>query len=683
MRLAQRLRVAQPDKIMSRSSIEKRLQQLRGEIRRHERLYYVENNPEVSDYEFDQLVDELKEIESQHPELITADSPTQRVGEQPVEGFPTATHRTSMISLDNSYSFDELEEFDARVRKIIGDRSIEYIAELKIDGSSVSIVYEHGRLARGVTRGDGTRGDIVTANIRTIRSVPLTLPQRYSTLPYMEVRGEVYLSRAKFQEINEAQEEAGLELFANPRNAAAGSLRLKDPKLAASRKLDVFIYSLLPEGRPLATNQWELFEMLRDMGFKINPNRSRCRSLKEVKEYCNLWEERRDSLDYEIDGVVVKVNDFNLRQELGSTAKFPRWATAFKFQPKQATTRIRDIRVQVGRTGALTPVAVMEPVLLAGSTITHATLHNEEEIRRKDIRIGDSVLIEKGGDVIPKVVKVIETKRPSNTRKFVMPRNCPECRTPVVRPEGEAVARCPSLACPAKLRESVLHFASRRAMNIEGLGEKLVDQLLEKKMLHDYASIYDLQFDELVELERFGKKSAENLLQQIENSKHRSLDQQLYALGIRFVGETVAKLLGDHYHGIDEIAAATVDELQSVPGIGERIATSIAEFFSIDQNRELVQRLKNHGLFKPAPKRKKAAGAALAGLTFVITGTLESFSRDEAKDAIEQRGGKVSSSVSKKTSYLVCGADPGSKLDNARKLGIPVLDEAGFKQLLR
>lgn len=668
---------------MSRSSADKRIQQLRKEIRRHEHLYYVEANPEVSDFEFDQLVNELKKLEAEYPELITPDSPTQRVGEQPVEGFPTAAHRTPMISLDNSYSFDELEEFDARVRKIIGDRSIEYIAELKIDGSSVSIVYENGKLARGVTRGDGTRGDIVTANIRTIRSVPLSLHGRYASLPYLEVRGEVYLSRAKFQEINDAQEEAGLELFANPRNAAAGSLRLKDPKLAAARKLDVFIYSLLPEGKPLASGQWESFELLREMGFKANPNSSRCRSLEDVKAYCNRWEEKRDSLDYEIDGVVVKVNDFNLRQELGSTSKFPRWATAFKFQPKQATTQIHDIRVQVGRTGALTPVAVMEPVLLAGSTIAHATLHNEEEIRRKDIRIGDFVLIEKGGDVIPKVVKVIESKRPSGVRKFVMPRTCPECGAAVVRPEGEAVARCPSLACPAKLKGSVLHFASRKAMNIEGLGEKLVDQLMEKKMLHDYASIYDLKLDELVELERFGKKSAENLLQQIENSKSRALDQQLYALGIRFVGETVGKLVANHYSRIDEIAAAGVEELQSIAGIGERIATSIVEFFSIDQNRKLVERLKEHGLFRAVQKRKKTAGTALAGLTFVITGALESYSRDEAKAAIEQLGGKVSSSVSKKTSYLVCGADPGSKLDNANKLGVPVLDEAAFKELLK
>lgn len=668
---------------MSRSSADKRIQQLRKEIRRHEHLYYVEANPEVSDFEFDRLVNELKKLEAEYPELITPDSPTQRVGEQPVEGFPTAAHRTPMISLDNSYSFDELEEFDARVRKIIGDRSIEYIAELKIDGSSVSIVYENGKLARGVTRGDGTRGDIVTANIRTIRSVPLSLHGRYASLPYLEARGEVYLSRAKFQEINDAQEEAGLELFANPRNAAAGSLRLKDPKLAASRKLDVFIYSLLPEGKPLASGQWESFDLLREMGFKANPNSSRCRSLEEVKAYCNRWEEKRDSLDYEIDGVVVKVNDFNLRQELGSTSKFPRWATAFKFQPKQATTQIHDIRVQVGRTGALTPVAVMEPVLLAGSTIAHATLHNEEEIRRKDIRIGDFVLIEKGGDVIPKVVKVIESKRPSGARKFVMPRTCPECGAAVVRPEGEAVARCPSLACPAKLKGSVLHFASRKAMNIEGLGEKLVDQLMEKKMLHDYASIYDLKLDELVELERFGKKSAENLLQQIENSKSRALDQQLYALGIRFVGETVAKLVADHYSSIDEIAVAGVEELQSIAGIGERIATSIVEFFSIDQNRKLVGRLKEHGLFRPVKKRKMTVGTALAGLTFVITGALESYSRDGAKAAIEQLGGKVSSSVSKKTSYLVCGADPGSKLDNAKKLGVPVLDEVAFKELLQ
>ena len=668
---------------MTRAAIEKRLDQLRRDIRRHEHLYYVENNPELSDYEFDQLVEELKKIEAEHPDLITADSPTQRVGEQPVEGFPTSMHRTPMISLDNSYSFEELEEFHERVRKILGDRKIEYVAELKIDGSSVSIVYEQGRLARGVTRGDGTRGDIVTANIRTIRSVPLGLPSPYEALSFLEVRGEVYLPRAGFEEINEAQEEAGLELFANPRNMAAGSLRLKDPKLAAARNLDVFIYSLLPEGKPLATSQWESFELLRKLGFKTNPNRALCHSLAEVKDFCLEWEEKRDGLQYEIDGVVVKVNDFRLRQELGATSKFPRWATAFKFQPKQATTKIRDIRIQVGRTGALTPVAVMDPVLLAGSTIAHATLHNEDEIRRKDIRIGDSVLIEKGGDVIPKVVKVIETKRPKDAREFVMPKTCPECGTRIVRAEGEAVSRCPSLSCPAKLMGSILHFASRKAMNIEGLGDKLVQQLLAKKMLHDYASIYDLKLEELVELDRFGKKSAENLLHQIENSKMRSLDQQLYALGIRFVGETVAKLLADHYSSLEDIATAGVEELQAIPGVGTRIATSIVEFFSVRQNRELVQRLKDHGLFRPAPKKKKATNSSLAGMTFVITGTLESFSRDEAKAAIEERGGKVTGSVSKKTSYLVCGADPGSKLENAQKHGVPVLDESAFKKLLQ
>lgn len=668
---------------MAGPKIEKRIQELRREIQRHEHLYYVDANPEITDYEFDLLMEELKKLELENPDLITPDSPTQRVGELAVEGFPSAAHRSPMISLDNSYNFDELAEFHERVRKIVGDQKIEYVTELKIDGSSVSIVYEDGRLSRGVTRGDGTRGDIVTPNIRTIRAVPLSLPAPFQSHPYLEVRGEVYLPRSRFEKINEAQEAAGLELFANPRNAAAGSLRLKDPKLAASRNLDVFIYTLLPEGKPLATSQWESFELLRKMGFKTNPNRALCHSLEEVKDFCNTWEEKRDSLEYEIDGVVVKVNDFRLRQELGSTSKFPRWATAVKFQPKQATTQIRDIRVQVGRTGALTPVAVMDPVLLAGSTIAHATLHNEDEIRRKDIRIKDFVLIEKGGDVIPKVVKVIEGRRPSDARVFKMPAKCPECGTSIVRAEGEAVSRCPSLSCPAKRLGSILHFASRRAMNIEGLGDKLVIQLLGKNMLQDYSSIYDLKLEELVELDRFGKKSAENLLKQIENSKSRSLDEQLYALGIRFVGETVAKLLADHYSTIDEIAGANVEELQSIDGIGERIAGSIVEFFSIPQNRDLVRRLKEHGLFRPAPKKKKAENTSLAGLTFVITGTLESFSRDEAKSAIEARGGKVTGSVSKKTSYLICGADPGSKLENAQKQGVAILDEAAFKKLLR
>ena len=664
-----------------KSQLTKKVEGLREKIRDHEYKYYVLNNPEISDYEFDQLMVELVRLEREHPELIVPDSPTQRVGELPVEGFPTAQHRIPMISLDNAYSYEELEDFHARVLRIVGNRQIDYVVELKIDGSSVSIVYENGKLARGVTRGDGTRGDVITANIRTIRSVPMSLPRKYTHLSYLEARGEVYLSRKQFEKINNAQEEAGQELFANPRNAAAGSLRLKDPKLAAARKLDVFIYGMQPEGRPLAANHWQSFQLLKELGFKTNPHNALCHSLEEVKGFCQEWEVKRDSLDYETDGVVVKINDYALRQELGATSKFPRWAVAFKFQPKQATTQIKDIRVQVGRTGALTPVAVMDPVLLAGSTITHATLHNEDEIRRKDIRIGDFVLIEKGGDVIPKVVKVIDNKRPANARAFSMPQKCPECGTRVVRPEGEAVARCPSLACPAKLRESILHFAGRRAADIEGLGIKLVDQLIEKKMLSDYASIYELRLEELVELERFGEKSAKNLQEQIGKSKERSLDQQIFALGIRYVGEHVAKILADHYYSIDEVAKASAEELSAVPGIGERIASSIAEFFSIRQNRDLVDKLKRHGLFRQQIKKKKPADSKLAGLTFVITGTLSSFSRDEAKEAIENRGGKVTSSVSKNTDYLICGESPGSKLDNAKRLGVKILDEDAFLKL--
>lgn len=667
---------------MATKDFRKRLPELKDAIRRHEHLYYVENNPEVSDYEFDQMMNELKEIERAHPELVTPDSPSQRVGEQPVEGFPQAVHRTPMISLDNAYSFEEFEEFHNRVLRILGTRNVTYFSELKIDGTSVSLVYEDGVLARGVTRGDGTRGDIVTANVRTIRSVPLSLPKEFR-LPHVEIRGEVFLSRKKFLEINEAREEAGEVLFANPRNAAAGFLRLKDPRLAATRNLDFFAYSLLPEGKPLAESQAETFQLLKKMGLKSSPHNRLCKSLDEVKEFCSYWEEHRETLDYEIDGVVVKVNDFHMREELGSTSKFPRWAIAVKFQAKQATTQIRDIRIQVGRTGALTPVAVMDPVSLTGITITHATLHNEEEIRRKDIQIGDYVLIERGGDVIPKVVKVIESRRPRNARVFQMPKKCPECGTKVVRPEGEAVSRCPSLACPAKLRESILHFAGRRAMDIEGLGFKLVDQLLEKKMLKDYASIYDLKIDELVELERFGEKSAENLLSEIENSKSRRFDQQLYALGIRFVGENVAKLLADHFPSIDEIAAASAEKLMSVAGIGPRIAESVVEFFSIEQNRNLIRKLKAHRLLKDQLRRKKAKSSKLSDLTFVITGTLENYKRDEAKALIEELGGKVTSSVSKSTDYLICGENPGSKLDNAKKHGVKVLDETGFEKLLK
>ena len=665
---------------MSKTNIEKQVEELREALRHHEYKYYVENNPEISDFEFDQLMTKLRKLEEEHPHLLTPDSPTQRVGELPVEGFASASHRWPMISLDNAYNFEELDEFHARVARLLENRPVDYMAELKIDGTSVSIVYENGKLSRAVTRGDGTRGDVVTTNIRTIRSIPLSLPAKWTRTAYLEARGEVYLSRKKFQQINEALEEEGLEPFANPRNSAAGSLRLKDPKQAASRKLDNFVYSLLPED--LAKTQWESLRILKDCGLRTNPHIQLCKSLDEVKAFCREWEEKRDTLDYEIDGVVVKVNDFRLRQELGSTSKFPRWAIAVKFQAKQATTRIQDIRVQVGRTGALTPVAVMEPVLLGGTTIVHSTLHNEDEIKRKDIRIGDYVLIERGGDVIPKVVKVIESRRDSSVRIFHMPKKCPVCGTPVIRVEGEAASRCPNLSCPAKLRESLRHFASRKAMNIEGLGDKLVDQLLTRGMVKDFVSIYELQLEELVELEHFGKKSAENLLAQIENSRNRTLDQQLYALGVRFVGETVARILTDHYSTIDEIADAKADELQNISGIGEKIAQSIAEYFSIPANRSLIQRLKEHGLFKPAERKKKKTDNRFAGLTFVITGTLETFSRDQAKSAIEDAGGKVTSSVSKKTDYLVCGAEPGSKLDNAKKAGVKVLDESTFLELL-
>jgi len=666
---------------MTKSSLEKEVRDLRDALRHHEYKYYVENNPEISDYEFDRMMSRLKTLEEEHPEILTRDSPTQRVGELPVDGFPSATHRWPMISLDNAYNFEELDAFHERVLKIVGSRPVDYVSELKIDGTSVSIVYEDGKLARSVTRGDGTRGDVVTTNIRTIRSVPLSLPKPWDHSPYFEARGEVYLARTTFEELNEALIDEGDEPFANPRNAAAGSLRLKDPKQAASRKLDVFVYQLLPED--LATNHSESLQNLKNAGFKVNPNITLCHSLEEVKRFCEKMEEKRDSLDYEIDGVVVKVNDFRLRQILGATSKFPRWAIAVKFRAKQATTKILDIRVQVGRTGALTPVAVMEPVSLGGTTIVHATLHNEDEIRRKDIRIGDHVLIERGGDVIPKVVKVIDTKRDRNVRAFRMPKKCPVCGSEITRMEGEAVSRCTNLSCPAKLRESLRHFASRKAMNIEGLGDKLVEQLLARGMVRDFVSVYELKADELIELERFGEKSAENLLQQIENSKNRSLDQQIFALGVRFAGEHVARILTDHYSSIDEIAAASVEELQNISGIGDRIAASIAEFFTIPENRKLIERLKQHGLFKPLAQRKKKKGTKFSGLTFVITGTLEQFSRDQAKASIEEAGGKVTSSVSKKTDYLVCGDEAGSKLENAKKLGVKILNEKEFLNLLR
>jgi DNA ligase (NAD+) len=662
------------------SAAAERIHWLRDEIRRHERLYYVLNAPEISDAEYDRLERELRDLEAQHPELVTPDSPTQRVGEQPSEQFPTFVHRTPMLSLDNTYSEEELREFEERIFRVVGRREIEYVAELKIDGLSMAFHYEGGRLLRAVTRGDGVRGDDVTPNARAIRAVPLRLTGEAPAA--LEVRGEVFLPRSRFEAINRQKEEKGEEPFANPRNAAAGTMKNLDPRIVAERGLDVYLYSLAHvESGPRPRSQGEALERLRGWGLKTNPTSRLCRGLDEVFAMIADWQDRRQTLEYEIDGVVVKVNDFALQQELGFTSKFPRWAIAYKYPARQATTVVRDIGVYVGRTGKLTPVAHLVPVFVAGSTVSRATLHNEEEVARKDVRTGDTVLIEKGGDVIPKIVQVVLAKRPGGTTPWTPPKHCPVCGTEVVKPEGEVDRRCINPSCPAQIEESLKHFARREAMDIEGLGHALVRQLVEKKLVRDFADLYHLTLDQLVELERMAEKSGRNLLENIERSKGRELRRLLFGLGIRYVGERAAGLLARHFRSLDALTAAPVEEIDAIYEIGPAVGESVHEWFARDVNRRLVARLRDAGL-RTEEAGAEAVGQSLRGRQFVLTGTLSGMTRDEAKAAIEARGGRVTSSVSKKTSYLVYGADAGSKLEKARELGVECLDEEAFQRKL-
>jgi DNA ligase (NAD+) len=651
---------------------------LRRDILYHEKKYYVDNDPQISDTEFDRLVRELRDLETRFPELVTPESPTQRVGEKPLEGFPTVTHRTPMLSIDNVYDEEEFREFDERVRRLLAGETVEYVAELKIDGVSMSVVYRDGKYVQAVTRGDGVRGDDVTANIKTLRSLPLTIDERRRA----EVRGEVYLPFTSFQAINREREENGESLFANPRNAAAGSIRLLDPRLVATRNLSLFLYYLFTDGREEKT-QWEALQKLKRLGFRINPESRLCPTIEDVLRYYREWKEKRDSLDYDADGVVVKVNSAAQRETLGSTAKAPRWAIAFKFPARQATTRVNDIIIQVGRTGALTPVAVLEPVKLSGTTISRSTLHNEDELRRKDVRVGDTVLIERSGDVIPNVVSVMKEHRSGKTRPFVWPARCPACGSAVFKPEGEVISRCVNPSCPAKIRESILHFASRRAMDIDGLGDALVDQLLAAKLVRTIPDLYGLTYERLVELERMGPKSSENLLGQIERSKHRDLDRVVFALGIRHVGERMAQVLAGRFRSLDALAGASENELTAVEDVGPKVAESIRFFFVQPENVELIQRLKEAGVnMKALGAKSSGRPRPLEGQAFVITGTLSGFTREEAQRALEAQGARVTSSVTSKTACLVAGESPGSKLDKASALGVKVIGEAEFRKLV-
>jgi DNA ligase (NAD+) len=665
-------------------STEKTIAKLRDEIQRQEELYYVRDDPEISDREYDELIERLRALEEKHPEFLTPDSPTQRVGGRPAEGFPEFVHRRPMLSLDNSYNIEELRAFDERCRRLAGGSAPDYVAELKIDGLSLSIHYQDGLFVRGVTRGDGSRGEDVSANVRTIRSVPLRLRDGSKKVAnQIEVRGEAYLARKVFEKLNAEREEEGQPRFANPRNAAAGAIRQLDPAMVAKRRLDMFAYDVLAGDRKAFATHWEALNWAGRTGFRVNENRRLCKSIEEVIEFCNAMEAKRDDLGYEIDGVVVKVDSTILQDQFGATGKAPRWAVAYKYAARQATTRVNDIVVQVGRTGALTPVAMLEPVQLGGVTVSRSTLHNEDEIARLGLRIGDWVLIERGGDVIPKVLKVVESKRTGKEKKFRLPTLCPVCGGRVSRPEGEAVSRCVAADCPAQLVGRLLHFASRRAMRIEGLGFALVDQLIAKKVVKDVADLYSLKLDDLASLERMAEKSASNVLAQIEASKSRDLWHLIYGLGIRHVGERTAGILARHFGSLPRLAEASVEELDEVHEIGLTMAQSIRDWFDDPGNKQLSDRLRAAGVRTEAENQSRAlADERFASKIFVLTGTLPSMARDEARALIEVNGGRVTSAVSKKTDFVVAGAEPGSKLDKANQLGVKVIDEAAFRAML-
>jgi len=650
------------------SSIPQKIEALRRKLQHHEHLYYVLDAPAISDAEYDAMLRELQALEAAHPELITDDSPTQRVGGKPREGFVKVAHSSPMLSLDNALNESELRDFDRRVRDLLGDEDFAYVAELKLDGLSLAVRYREGKLAQAVTRGDGAIGEDVTENARTIRSIPFRAPVE-------EVRGEVVFNRKAFDKLNEERAAAGLPVFANPRNAAAGSLRVLDPTITASRRLDYFSYFVVPA----PPTQSKTLEQLTKTGFKVNPNWRKCGGIEELLSFCKEWEEKRDTLPYEIDGVVAKVDSVDQQRRLGWRARAPRWAIAFKFPARQAETVVEEIGVSVGRTGTLTPGALFRPVNVGGVMVSKATLHNEDEVRRLGVQAGDTVLVERAGDVIPHVVRVV--KEGEHRRPFRMPRACPICGGEIVRVEGEAASRCININCPARLRETILHWAGRGVMNIDGMGEALVDQLVSNGLVKNVADLYSLTLDDLMALERMGKKSAEKVLANIDASRRAPLPRILNGLGIPFVGERTAQFLADAFGDLDKIAAADEDKLQEAEEVGPKVSRSIHQFFHEKHNQELVERLSKAG-FSFTHAVKKRAGGPLAGKTLVLTGTLPNLTREEAKQRIEAAGGKVAGSVSKKTSYVVAGEEAGSKLDKARELGVVVIDEAGLLAMI-
>ena len=657
---------------------------LRETIRHHDKQYYVLDQPEVSDVEYDALMRELQGLEKQYPRLVAADSPTQRVGAPPRDGFVKLSHLSPMLSLDNAFSDSDLLEFDRRVRERADLETVDYVAELKLDGISMAVHFVDGLMTRALTRGDGYTGEEITENARTIRSLPLRLNSTSGTkidwTGEVEVRGEVVMTRRSFEKLNAERLREEQPTFANPRNAAAGSLRVLDPQITASRRLDFYAYALLRNGSSMFDRHWLTLDVLEAYGFKVNKNRALFSGVEPVLTFASDWGKERESLPYEIDGLVIKVNSTTLQSELGTRSRAPRWAVACKWAAEQAETVVEDIEVNVGRTGALTPSARLKPVFVGGVTVSRATLHNEDEIERLGLQIGDTVLIERSGDVIPKVVRVVA---PGEDRKpFSLPESCPVCETRVVREEGEAIKRCVNTNCPARLKESILHFASRRAMNIDGLGEALVEQFVDKGLIESLAGLYQLKATQIESLERMGRKSTENLLNNIEDSRSRSVARLVYGLGIRYVGERTAQILMDSYGGIDALGSASLEDLQEVEDVGPRVAQAVVDFFQEPENQWLIKALRKAGLRFEGERKVQRRETPLSGNTFVLTGTLPSLTRDEAGRLIEQAGGKVIGSVSKKTSYVVGGEKAGSKLDKAQALGIPILDETQLRELL-
>jgi DNA ligase (NAD+) len=665
------------------ASVKKEIEKLREKLRYHEYRYYVLDDPEISDAAYDGLMEKLKGLEAAHPELITPDSPTVRVGGTPREGFQKVQHARAMLSLDNAFSYDALSDFDRRVREGSGKEKIEYIAEHKFDGLSISLQYEDGVLVRGVTRGDGTTGEDVTPNVKTIRSIPLQVDaavlKKAKLRSDFEVRGEVLMTRKAFETLNRQQEETGGKIFVNARNSAAGAVRVLDPSITAARRLDFFAYYLFVDGKVPFPKHSESLQALKQLRFRASDDWKLCNGIDAVIEYCDDWDTKREKLPYEIDGVVIKVNSTAIQNELGFTSKAPRWAIAYKYPARQETTIVNDIIVQVGRTGALTPVAMLEPVQVGGVTVSRSTLHNMDEVERLGVQIGDTVLIERAGEVIPHVLKVV--KEGKNRKPFRMPKHCPECHSAIHHVEGEVAYRCVNAACPAKRKESILHYASRHALNIDGLGDKIVDQLVDKGLVKDVADLYALKEDQVAALDRMAGKSAQNLLAEIEGSKKNSLARLIYALGIRFVGERTGQLLAEHFSSLEELSAGTEEQLVAVNEVGPKVAAAIVEFFSEPANRQLIKKLHKAGVHPTAEKRE-VKSQKLAGKSFVFTGGLANRSREEAGELVQQHGGKVSGSVSKKTDYVVVGTDPGSKYDKAKELGVTILTESEYEKLL-